>query len=146
MQTGTGQILDGSSSCLSTASMPADRAQGNQGVQRVPRPITAFLRATRARKLGKALSRMVCRQNSQRSNFSFKKTSNHKSSFGSVTKDHSGWGFTVKQGSTTIREDGAAYTVSTSSLTMQVEAVTLPFAGLPQKVTVGPHMPLSSQI
>ena len=44
---------------------------------------------------------------------------------GSVTKDQSGWGFTVKQDMTTIHEDSAAYTVSTSSLTMEVEAVTL---------------------
>ena len=43
---------------------------------------------------------------------------------GSVTKDQSGWGFTVKQGATTIHKDSAAYTVSTSSLTMEVEAVT----------------------
>ena len=43
---------------------------------------------------------------------------------GSVTKDHSGWGFTVKQGEATIHEDSAAYTVSTSSLTMELEAVT----------------------
>ena len=44
---------------------------------------------------------------------------------GSVTKDQSGWGFSVKQGATTIHEDSAAYTVSTSSLTMEVGAVTL---------------------
>ena len=43
---------------------------------------------------------------------------------GSATKDQSGWGFTVKQGATTIHEDSAPYTVSTSSLTMEVEAVT----------------------
>ena len=43
---------------------------------------------------------------------------------GSATKDQSGWGFTVKQGATTVHEEGAAYTVSTSSLTMEVEAVT----------------------
>ena len=43
---------------------------------------------------------------------------------GSVTKDQSGWGFAVKQGVTTIPEDSAANTVSTSSLTMEVEAVT----------------------
>ena len=63
---------------------------------------------------------------------------------GSVTKDQSGWGFTVKQGMTIIHEDSAANTVSTSSLTMEVEAVT--HAGLPQEVIVGPHMPSSSQI
>ena len=50
---------------------------------------------------------------------------------GSVTKDQSGWGFTVKQGATTVHEDSAAYTISTSSLTMEVEAVTMPSAGLP---------------
>ena len=40
---------------------------------------------------------------------------------GTVTKDQSGWGFTVKQGTTTIHEDSAAYTVSASSLTMAME-------------------------
>ena len=43
---------------------------------------------------------------------------------GSVTKDQSGWGFTVKQGATTIHEDNAANTVSTFNLTMEVKAVT----------------------
>ena len=33
---------------------------------------------------------------------------------GSVTKDLSGWGFTVKQSVTTIHEDSAAYMVATS--------------------------------
>ena len=42
---------------------------------------------------------------------------------GSVTKDQSGWGFTVKQGVITIHVDSAAYAVSTSSLTVEVEAV-----------------------
>ena len=34
---------------------------------------------------------------------------------GSVTNGRSGWGFIVKQDATTIREDSAAYTVSTSA-------------------------------
>ena len=42
---------------------------------------------------------------------------------GLVTKDQSGWGFTVKQGATIIHKVGAAYTVSASSLTMEVEAL-----------------------
>ena len=65
---------------------------------------------------------------------------------GSVTKDQSGWGFTVKQGAATIQEDIAADTVSTSSLTMEVEAVR--YDGLPKEVTltVRPHKPPSSQI
>ena len=40
---------------------------------------------------------------------------------GSVTKDQSGWCFTVKQGATTIHEDSM---VSTSSLAMEMDAVT----------------------
>ena len=42
---------------------------------------------------------------------------------GSVTKDQSGWIFTVKQGATTIHGDSTAFTVSTCSLTMEMEAV-----------------------
>ena len=70
------KVLDGLSRGLNTASMPADRAQVNQGVGKVPKPIPASLRNTPARKLGKALSRMASRQNSRRSSFSFKKTAN----------------------------------------------------------------------
>ena len=43
---------------------------------------------------------------------------------GSVTKSQSGWAFTVKQDGKTIHEDSAAYKVTTSSMTMEVEAVT----------------------
>ena len=39
---------------------------------------------------------------------------------GSVT-NQSGWGFTVKQGATTIHEDSEANMVLTSSLTVEVE-------------------------
>ena len=43
---------------------------------------------------------------------------------GSVTRDRSGWGFTVKQGGRTVHEDSGAHRVTTSSLTIKVEAVT----------------------
>ena len=43
---------------------------------------------------------------------------------GSVTRDRSGLGFTVKQGGRTIHEDSGAHGVTTSSMTMGVEAVT----------------------
>ena len=43
---------------------------------------------------------------------------------GSVTRDRSGWGFTVKQGGRTAHEDSGAHRVTTASLTMEVEAVT----------------------
>ena len=41
----------------------------------------------------------------------------------SVTKNRSGWGFTVKQGGRTVHEDGGVHRAATSSLTMEVEAV-----------------------
>ena len=66
---------------------------------------------------------------------------------GSVTRKQSGWGFTVKQGVTTIHEVSAAYTVSTSSLTTEVEAVTRALrwiaSGGDSRTT---RMPSSSQI
>ena len=43
---------------------------------------------------------------------------------GSVTRDRSGWEITVKQGGRTVHEDSVAHRVTTSSLTMEVEAVT----------------------
>ena len=42
----------------------------------------------------------------------------------SVTRDRSGWEFTVKQGGRTVHEDSGAHRVTTSSLTMEVETVT----------------------
>ena len=66
---------------------------------------------------------------------------------GSVTKDQSGWGFTVKQGATTIHEHIASYTISTFSLTMEVEAVTHALRWIASRGdTVRPHVPSSSQI
>ena len=60
-----------------------------------------------------------------------------------------GWGFTVKQGVTTIHEDSAAYTVWPVFM-VQVDngggSSHLPSAELPQEETVGPHMLSSSQI
>ena len=41
-----------------------------------------------------------------------------------VTRDRSGWGVTVKQGGRTVHKDSGAHRVTTSSLTMEVEAVT----------------------
>ena len=77
---GIGHVLDGSSRGLSTASMPADRAQANQGVGKVPKLIPAVLWGTPARKLGKALSRMARRaKQGQRSSFLFKKMANTRS-------------------------------------------------------------------
>ena len=42
---------------------------------------------------------------------------------GSATRDRFSWGFTVKQGGRTVHEDSGAHRVTTSSLTMEVEAV-----------------------
>ena len=43
---------------------------------------------------------------------------------GSIKRDQSGWGFTVTQGGRTVHEDSGAHRATTSSLTMEVEAVT----------------------
>ena len=43
---------------------------------------------------------------------------------GSVTRDRSGWWFTVMESGRTVHEDSGAHRVKTSSLTMEVEAVT----------------------
>ena len=43
---------------------------------------------------------------------------------GSVTRGRSGWGFTVKQGGRTVHKDSGSHRVTTSSLTIEVEAVT----------------------
>ena len=110
-------------------SMPADRAQANQGVGKVPKPILASQLDTPSRKLVKSTveNGQQAKQN-QRSSFLIQENSKPQDLIvyadGSVTKDQSGWRFTVKQGATTIHEDSAAYTVSTSSFTMELEAVT----------------------
>ena len=44
--------------------------------------------------------------------------------YGSVTRDRSGWDFSVKQGERTVHGDNGAYRVMTSSLAVEVEAVT----------------------
>ena len=88
------------------------------------------------RKLGKALPRMAGRQKKKKkkkidSKIKLFIEENNKMQdlfahiYGSVTKDQSGpRGFVVKQGATAIHEDSAAFTVSASSLTMAMEAVT----------------------
>ena len=65
MQTGTGQVLEGSSIGLNSASMPADRAQANQGVGKVSKLILASLWDTPARKPGKSRQNRVRDQASQ---------------------------------------------------------------------------------
>ena len=62
---------------------------------------------------------------------------------GAVTKNRSGWGSAVKQGVTMIHEDSAVYTVSTSSF-RQWQWEQPHSTGLPQELTVRPHMPSSS--
>ena len=65
---------------------------------------------------------------------------------GSVTIDQSGWGFTVKQGATTIHEDSAVYIIRSQPPAWQWrwKQSPMPSAGLHQEVTVRPHMPSSS--
>ena len=64
---------------------------------------------------------------------------------GSVTKNRSGWKFTVKQGGRTVYEDSGSHRVTTSSLTMEVEAVTHAIQWLAPSVTHSIHMSSFSQ-
>ena len=64
---------------------------------------------------------------------------------GSVTRDRSGWGFTAKQGGRTVHEDSGALGVTTSSLTMDVKAVTHAIQWLDPSVTHKLHMASFSQ-
>ena len=59
-----------------------------------------------------------------------------------------GGGVTVKQGATTIHEDIPAYEVSTSCLTMEMEAVTHALRCIASRgdVTVRPRMPSFSHV
>ena len=122
MQTGIAQALDGSSRGLNTASMPADTAQANQGAGKVPKPILASLWNTPARKLGKASSKMVGRHNGVRDQaLHSRKQQTARSHSVHKCLSHQRpyrWGFTVKQGVSTIHEDSAADNISTSSLTV----------------------------
>ena len=52
---------------------------------------------------------------------------------GSVTRGRSGWGFTVKQSGRTVHEDNGVHRVTTSSLTMEAEAVTHAVQWLPSQ-------------
>ena len=63
---------------------------------------------------------------------------------GSVTRDRSGWGFTVRQGGRTVHEISGAHRVTTSSLVMEVEAVTHAIQWLASQRDAQ-HMPLCSQ-
>jgi len=82
---------------------------------------------TNVRKLGKVLSRIASRQNGVRDQASCSNSGPQALVMytdGSVNKDKPGLGFTVKQRTTTIHDENAANTVSTSSL-MIVETVTM---------------------
>ena len=59
MQTETGQILDGSSRWLSTAGMPADRTQANQGAGKVPKPIPDSILCDKAERDEGSLTKRV---------------------------------------------------------------------------------------
>ena len=131
MQAGMWHILDGSCTGINTASTPADRAQANQGVGKVLKPNPESLDATLLpENLGRRCQEWQAGKTDSKIKFLInkkRKTQDLVNTVGSVTKDQSGWGFTVKQGTTTIYKDSAAYTVSNSSSSMEVEveAVTL---------------------
>ena len=89
--------------------MPADRAQANQGLGKVPKPIPTSLQDTPATKLGKALLRWPAGKTESEIKLLIQENSKPQDLIvhtdGSVTKDQSGWGFTVKQVVITIHKE-----------------------------------------
>ena len=75
---------------------------------KAPKLIPGSLQDTPARKLGKALSRMASRAKQSEIKLPIQENRTPQDltvdTDGSVTKDQSGWGFTVKQGATTIHK------------------------------------------
>ena len=110
--------------------MPADRTQANQGVEKVLKPIPGSLvyETLLPENLGDHCREWPAGKTESKIKLLIQENSKPQDLIvytdGSVTKDQLGWGFLVKQGATTIYEDSATYTVSASSLTMEVEAVT----------------------
>ena len=110
MHTGPGQVLDGSSRGFNTTNMPADRAQANQ--RKVPKSIPASLRDTRScQKTCKSSIENGQHKTESEIKLLIQENSKQQDRIlyidGSVTKDQSGWGFTVKQSATTIHEKSA---------------------------------------
>ena len=110
--------------------MPADIAQANQGVGKVSNPNLASLdEILLLENLGRHCREWpVCKTDSK-IKFLINKDSKAQDlivdTVGSVIKDRSGWGLTVKRGMTTIHKVSASYAVRNSSLTIEVVAVTL---------------------
>ena len=75
-----------------------------------------------------------------------RKETNKQRSNGVLSSHQSGWGFTVKQGATIIHQNTAAYAVSASSLTMEVEAVTHALRWIASRGDSQTTVPSSSQI
>ena len=110
--------------------MPVDRAQVNQGVGKVLNPNPESLDETLLpENLGRHCREWPAGKTDSKIKFLINKDSKAQDlivdTVGSVTKDRSGWGLSVKQGTTIIHKVSASYAVSNSSLTMEVEAVTL---------------------
>ena len=100
------------------------RAEANQGVGKVPTPSPAS-QAVRLTLLsensGKHCREWPAGKTESENMLLIQEKSKH--SVHRWLSHQSGWAYTVKQGATTIHEDSAAKTVSTSSLTMEVEVL-----------------------
>ena len=119
----------------------SERAQANKGVGKVLKPIpTSLYETLLPENLGKHRREWPASKTESEIKLLIQENSKPQDLIvytdGSVTKDQSEWGFTVEQDATTIHEGSAAYTVSTSSLTMEVEAVTHTLRWIAQEVTV----------
>ena len=102
-------------------SVPVDRTPSKQRNVKSTQMDSSTSVTLNARKLVKELSRM---QSRFRDKAFHNKITVSVYTDGSVTEDQSGWSCNAKQGATTIHQYHATYKVSTSRLTMEMEAVT----------------------
>ena len=120
--------MDGPSRAINPACVQSHRAQASKGLGKTPSWVEALLQDAAVREPRHTLPWMASWKNQCRSAMLVEANSKPQViviyTDGSVTRDRSGWGFTVKQDGRTVHEDSGAHRVTTSSLTMEVEAVT----------------------
>ena len=119
--------MDGSSRTINPVCVQSHRAQASKELGKTPSWVQALLQDSAVREPRHTLPWMASWKTNAEVQMLVEANSKPHDiviyTDGSVTKDRSGWGFTVKQGGRTVHEDSGAHRVMTSSLTMEVEAV-----------------------
>ena len=131
--------MDGPSRTINPACVRSRRTQASKGLGKMSTWVQALLQYSAVSELGTHCREWPAETNSKAYDIMMYMN-------GSVTRDRFGWGFTVKQGGKTVHEDSGSHGITTSSLTMEVEAVTYAIQWLgSQRDAQITHMPSFSQ-